>query len=226
MNNHIIPSMIETLFNPVFSNMGSSLIDIAEIGLDNVLEEGFLRDIPVLGTIAALCKTGLNIQERHLIRQTALFIQSFNQQSLTDEALQTYRKELEKNSQKAEREIGRVILLLDRMLEEQQAKSLGKLYKGFISGLLMWDEFVELSEANARMFVSDYAELKSIINSPIKQDDDISDQVLYKINRLESLGLVMENRTRLNGTTLHYAKSDNRFEPTPIGKKFFDLAIK
>jgi len=70
--------MKETLFNPAVSNMGDILIDIAELGLDSILDNNMLRDIPVLGTIVALCNTGTNLRERNLIRQTAIFITSFN----------------------------------------------------------------------------------------------------------------------------------------------------
>ena len=226
MEKIIVPSMIETLFNPVASDMSISLVEIAEIGLDGVLEDGLFKDIPIFGTIASICKTGLNLRERHLIRQTALFLKAFNDKTIAKEKIRRYRDDLEKKPGKAEKEISRVILLLDRMLEKQQAIILGKLYNAYISESLSWDEFVELTAANARMFVSDYDELQDVICSPIKQEDDVSNQVLYKIHRLESLGLVMENRARLHGTILHYTNSDIRFETTPLGKKFYDAIIE
>ncbi len=226
MEKIIVPSMIETLFYPVASDMSNSLVEIAEIGLDGVLEDGLFKDIPIFGTIASICKTGLNLRERHLIRQTALFLKAFNDKTIAKEKIQRYRDDLEKNPGKAEKEIGRVILLLDRMLEKQQAIILGKLYNAYISESLSWDEFVELTEANARMFVSDYNELKEIVSSPIKQDTDITSQVLYKIHRLESLGLVVENSTRWHGTYIFYNKSETRFETTPLGKKFYDAIIE
>lgn len=226
MKYSIIPSMVETLFNPVVSDMSNSFAEIAEIGLDGILEEGLIKDIPILSTIVAICKTGLNLRERHFIRQTALFLKAFNDNALTREKIQSYREELERNPRKAEKEIGRVILLLDRMLEEKQAILLGKLFNAYLSELLTWAEFVEMTEANSRMFVSDYDELQDVICSPIKQEDDVSNQVLYKIHRLESLGLVIENRSRLHGTILHYTHSDIRFEATPLGKKFYDAMVR
>lgn len=224
METNIIPSMKDTLFAPTISGMSDSIAEIAELGLDAILQDGVLKDIPVFGTIASLCKTGMNLKERNLIRQTAHFITTFNDGSISEEKLFAYRKKIEEDPKKSEEELGRVILLLDRMLEKQQARMLGKLYNSYIKGAIDWDKFVELSEVNARMFISDFKELDSIARNPIQQEDEVSDKRLYKIQRLESLGLVKEHRTRLHsGNVLSYEDTNNRFVTTPLGDTFFSL---
>ena len=224
MESNIIPSMKDTLFNPVSENMKDSLIEIAELGLDAVLRDGVLKDIPILGTIAAFCKTRVALQERNLIRQTAVFITSFNDGTIPQEKLIEYRQALESNPKKAEKELGRVMLLLERILEEKQSHILGRFYNAYVRGALTWGKFVELSEVNLRMFLSDYKELESINRKPIEQREDVSDRRLYKIQRLESLGLVMENSTRLfEGNTLSYSNSEYRFNTTPLGCTFVSM---
>jgi hypothetical protein len=224
METNLIPSMKETLFNPAVSNMGDILIDIAELGLDSILDNNMLRDIPVLGTIVALCNTGTNLRERNLIRQTAIFITSFNNRSIDSIKLNTYRKKLEENPKKMEKELGRVILLLDRTLEEKQAQNLGNFYSSYVKGAISWEKFVELTEVNERIFVADIDELKSIGNCSISQSEEISDARMYQIQRLESLGLVTENTYRLHsGNILEYSGTDDRFVLTPLGKTFYNL---
>lgn len=224
MKTNLIPSLKETLFDPTVSNMSDSLADIAELGLDAVLQDGVLKDIPVLGTIASLRKTGVNLRERNLIRQTAIFITFFNNRSIGNDKLAKYRKTLEENPKKAEKELGRVILLLDRMLEEKQAQILGNFYNSYVKGALSWEKFVELSEVNGRMFLTDYSELRSIGLNPITQSEDVSDARMYQVQRLESLGLVTENRYRLHsGNILTYPKTDDRIVLTPLGKTFYNL---
>ena len=224
MSTNLIPSMKETLFSPVILNLGSPLLDIAEASLDSVMEDGMLKDIPVLGAIASLCRAGASIRERNLIRQTAAFISSFNNGSITDDELYSYRDKLENDNKRTEKELGRVILLLDRMIEEIQSKMLGAFYRSYVKGGISWDKFCELSEANERMFVSDYVVLEAICREPIKQDLEITDKKMYKIQRLESLGLVMENRTKPHsGNVLLYPDTDCRFVSTPLGGTFFSL---
>lgn len=224
MNTNLIPSLKETLFDPAVSIMSDSLTDIAELSLDAVLQDSVLKDIPVLGTIASLCKTGVNLRERNLIRQTAIFITSFNNRSIEQDKLDRYRESLEENPKKAEKELGRVILLLDRMLEEKQSEILGAFYNSYVKGALSWDQFVELTEVNERMFLADYTELRSIGLKSITQSEDVSDTRMYHVQRLESLGLVIENRYRLHsGNILSYPDTDDRFVLTSLGMTFYNL---
>lgn len=224
METNLIPSMKETLFDPVAGNMSDALIEIGEVGLDAVLQDGLLKDVPILGSIAALCKTGVNLRERNLIRQTAKFITSFNDKSIDQDKLESYRKSIEDDPQRAEKELGRVILLLDRILEEQQAVILGRFYNAYVKGAIPWDKFVELTEVNVRMFLSDFDELDSLARNPVKQAEEVSDRRIYRIQRLESLGLIMENRSRLHsGNVLSYPDTDDRFVTTPLGGIFFSL---
>lgn len=223
METNIIPAMKETLLNPITSNMNDSLLEIAEIGIDSLLEDGLLKSFPVLGTIASLCKTGINLRERNLIRQTAIFITSFNSGTINQKRLDEYRESLE-DTKKAEKELGRVILLLDRMLEEKQSKVLGRFYHAYVAGGFKWEKFVELSEVNARMIVSDYEELISIAKKPIKDTESIPDRRMYRIQRLVSLGLVMENKAQVfDGSTVISCGTDDRFIISPLGGTFFGL---
>lgn len=220
----IIPSMEETLFKPCVEGMDEILVEIADIGLDHALDGGLLQGIPVLSTIAALCKTGLNIRERNLIRQTAIFITSFNDKTIDSEKLTSYRKALESNPKKAEKELGRVVLLLNQSLEEKRSQVLGHFYNSYVRGAISWDKFVELSEVNSRMFMDDYKVLNTIYSTPIKDDADVSDDQMYHIQRLESLGVMLENKIRLvDGSSISYPDTDDRFVVSTLGKTFMNL---
>lgn len=224
MESALVPSMRETVFESSVSGMSDALADIAEIGLDAVLQDGLLKDLPVVGSILALCKTGAGIRERSFIRQTAVFIKSFNDGSISPEKVQAHRKKLEEDPGEAERELGRVMLLLDRTIEDEQSKALGKFYASYVQGALSWAKFVELSEANSRMFLEDYKELLQIGTRPVGQYDDISERREYRIRRLESLGLVIERRTRwMEGDVVESPPSVDRYVVTPLGNTFYRL---
>jgi hypothetical protein len=45
-------------------NLTSVLTEMSEIGIDKVLDEGLLRDIPIVGTVVSLGKVGYNIYQR------------------------------------------------------------------------------------------------------------------------------------------------------------------
>lgn len=224
MDSALVPSMRETVFEPSANGLCDALADIAEVGLDAVLQDGLLKDLPVVGSILALYKTGAGIRERNFIRQTAVFIKSFNDSSIEPERLEEHRRRLEEDPKEAERELGRVMLLLDRTIEAEQSRVLGKFYAYYVLGALSWAKFVELSEANSRMFLEDYRELLQIGTHPVGQDDDISERREYRVRRLESLGLVIERRTRwFEGDVVESPPSEDRYVVTPLGNTFYRL---
>jgi hypothetical protein len=48
--------------------------EYAEVGIDAVLSEGVLRDIPLVNTLVALAKFGLNVSDRLLINKLIKFL--------------------------------------------------------------------------------------------------------------------------------------------------------
>jgi hypothetical protein len=220
----LVPSMRDTVFEPSVDGLSDAMADIAEVALDAVLQDGLIRELPVVGSILAMCKTGAGIRERNFIRQTAVFIKSFNDGLISPNQLQAHRKKLEDDPKEAERELGRVMLLLDRTIEAEQSRVLGKFYGSYVKGALSWAKFVELSEVNWRMFLEDYGELLQIGARPIGQDASISERREYRIRRLESLGLVIERRAKLfDGNVLESPTSEYGFFVTPLGDTLYKL---
>ena len=56
----------------------SCISEYAEIGLDAVMEEGVLKDIPIVSTAIALYKIGNSIKERHNLKKLLIFINEIN----------------------------------------------------------------------------------------------------------------------------------------------------
>jgi hypothetical protein len=213
--NNLIPSYRDTLFGLVTDIS----IDIAETMIDSVLKDDLLKDIPVIGMIISLCKVGACIREKNLLAQTITFINSFNNGSIDPEILRSHREELENNPKKAERELGRIILLLDSHTDLIKSKILGRFYRAYIRGLITWEKFSELAKANKQLFITDYKILIGLNSKKIDINDKVSEDREYKLLRLMSLGLVFERRARLIGANkLEYHEC--RFETTPFGRTF------
>ena len=120
----LVPAMRKTIFNSAADVIG----DYAEIGIDAVLESDALKAIPVVGTISAVCKVGYNLHERNLIKQTIEFLRGFNEKKLDQAVIDKHRVKLEANPVEAEKELGRVIILLGTHIENQQSVVLGSFY--------------------------------------------------------------------------------------------------
>lgn len=190
----LVPALKDTLFSPTYEIVA----EYAEIGIDALLDNEVLKGIPVVSTLSSICKIGYNLHERNLIKQTLGFITGFNSGTLSQEKIDEHRYELESNPAKAEKELGRVLIILGNHIEDIQSQVLGSFYKAYVNGAISWEKFCELSEANRRMFVSDYHILREAARHG---GIDINDRELYQVDRLISLGL-LQNKNRLGGTAV------------------------
>ena len=75
MKTDLIPSLEETLFLPS-GNCADTLLELAEIGLDSDLADGIIKEIPILRSIADLCKTGLTIHNKIHFVQSSRFLEA------------------------------------------------------------------------------------------------------------------------------------------------------
>lgn len=187
----LIPSFKDSLFSPTYEIVA----EYAEIGIDALLDSDVLKGIPVVGTLSAICKVGYNIHERNLLKQTLRFIIEFNSGTLSQEKIDEYRYELENNYKKAEKELGRVLILLGNHIEQMQSQVLGSFFKSYVNGAISWGKFCELTEANRRIFVSDY---QILIEAAKQGGINLKGRELYQIDRLISLGL-LQYKNRLGG---------------------------
>lgn len=216
----LVPALKETLFSQNYEIVA----EYAEIGIDALLDNEVLKEIPVVGTLSSLCKIGYNLHERNLIKQTLAFITEFNSNSISQEKLDEHREKLEGNPKEAEKELSRVLIILGKQVDQIQSQVLGSFYAAYIKGAISWKKFCELSEANRRMFISDYQILfEAAINDGLK----IQNRELYQVDRLISLGL-LQNQNRLGGNVwiemMNNPDEQNDIIVTSFGKTFFHNA--
>ena len=88
--------LVEQLKVSLFENSIDVAIDFAEIGLDNLLSDitdsEILQEIPIIKTIYSVCKVGLAIQEKHLLKKTLVLIKVFNSKQIKPKKLEKYKK--------------------------------------------------------------------------------------------------------------------------------------
>lgn len=76
----IIPTFETTLFD---SSLADTFVDIAELGIDSVLDDGLLKNIPIANLLIGVGKTAQNIHDRNLLRHTLKFIRTFHENTIS-----------------------------------------------------------------------------------------------------------------------------------------------
>lgn len=184
--NNLLPSFRDS----VFRNCADILQDYSEVVIDTILGPGIFSSLPIVSTVTAICKAGLNIKERNYLRQTLAFIKGFHSGTIAQQKLDDYRNTLISDRKRAEKELGRVMVILDSTIEQEQSEVLGRFYKAYVWGNYDWDTFRQLSSANQRLFFNDY-EVLNFIELRYVNSDEVNAMQRCSIERLQALGLVI-----------------------------------
>ena len=204
----------------------SSLSGIAEVGLDSIIEEGFLKDVPILSTVTSIYRIGKSVRERHHLKKFAMFLDELNSVGNSAEYQSRYKQYF--SSGNRDKEIEYLIVILDRFAESEKAVFLARLYDGYINRHLGWDDFRMYANNIDRILPGDYELLKSRRYFSLNRFLPIDKKNWERLPRLAGLGLVDRRPTQLddkgNGTVA--ISSDDSYFVTDFGSLFVSIIEK
>ena len=214
--NEIVPEFNDSLVIDFSDIVG----DYLELGIDSILENDNLKEIPIIKTFISVRKITKSIREGNLIKNLAIFINELNSGKINKEKLSRHREELRKNPKKAEKELGRILIILEQTIDNIKSSILGKLYKSYINQEIDWDIFIEFSEITNRLFMFDINIFKVMWsqahNTYIEQKDDN-----FRIERMYSLGIIGNIFPSMNETKHLHGRVLNG-----LGKKYCDIIFR
>lgn len=210
----LIPVFETSIFD---SNLKDIVVDGLEAGIDSVLDDDIFKEIPFVRTVIGVAKTAQNIHDRNLLSQTAAFISEFNNGSIDCKTLHAHRQKLNDNPKLAEKELSRVLILLNANIDLEKSRILANFYKAYVEGKMEWDSFCELSDVVSRIFLADIQLLYKIFN---KQVADTTQCEEYQVDRLVALGLLKTlGKVIYDGGTLNIT-NDRNLECSNLGSAF------
>ena len=182
--NEIVPKFNDSLV----IDSSDIVCDYLELGIDSILENNGLKEIPIIKTFISIGKITNNIRERNLMKNLAIFLNELNSGSIDKEKLNKHKEKLKQDRKKAEKELGRVLIILEQTIDNIKSSILGKLYKAYINQEIDWNLFIEYTEITNRLYVNDLNVLSLIFKKQLSDTSNRND--LYKIERLNSLGII------------------------------------
>ena len=215
----IIPSFSASLFDGSEDSIG----DIVELGIDSLLDDGLFKDIPIVSMLIGVKNTYQNIHDRNLLKQTLTFIKQFNSRSINQEKLNKYKDMLNADPKKAEKELGRVLIILNSTIDMEKSQMLANLYKSYINEKINWNQFCEFAEIIKMLFLNDFNIIDLIYKHQITDTSGIE---IYPIDRLTSLGIVNTVMKTIMISSNTSSKSDKYVNLTTIGQKFYECVIE
>lgn len=211
-------------------SINSKLVTIAsdavELGLDTILDDGLLKDIPFVSTVISLYKIGNSICARHYLKKLSIFIDEIINSTADEEIEAKYKDKLMSDCKRRNKELEYVLILIDRYIDNKKPKLLAKLYLEFLDTKISWNTFAEMSEIIDRLFVSDLNSLCEFYyhGGVIIKENKVS---IASVLRLLSVGFV-EQQTNIiwheaGSADTQKSKSDFDYYITDFGKQFIDI---
>lgn len=209
----IIPSFKESLLNDSIKGLG---VDLLEIGIDSFLDVEIIKEIPMIKTVLSLGKTVVNIKDRNLMKNTLIFIKELNSGKINSKSYEKYKKKME-NPRIAEKELGRVLIILDRLIDNVKVMFLSRLFKGYVEEDIDWIEFCDFSEIIDRFLISDFDSFLQAFNRQKIYEKDV-----YLVNdsykRFENYGL-MSNKNYFGSVWIDDGSGSELIAMTEKGNK-------
>jgi hypothetical protein len=201
-------SLEESLVKAIADPGVDIVTDGAEVVLDQLLADGVLREIPVVGTLVKLGKVGLGIRDYLFIRKLARFLVKLR--DIPKDERERFVRALSEPG--ARRQVGEtLLLLLDRADDVRKAELLAVAMKWHVRERIDLQTFRELSTAIDRCFVSDLATLGTLgVNPRVQPEVGV---------RLFSTGLVHQ----LAAFPLGGPGAFGAWGLTPLGETFLRL---
>jgi hypothetical protein len=158
MNDLSKSELNESLFDTLrASELNEVVGDALEIALDSVLEEGILKEIPIISAIVRLGKTTVAIRDRILVKKLLLFLRGISEVSQEERA--QFVSKLETNHSFRTLVGETLILLIDRHDHLGKPEILAKIFNGYIREEIDYDTYLRLATSVDKTFIEDLRSL-------------------------------------------------------------------
>jgi hypothetical protein len=143
-------NLIDTIANARTLEISSEVVEFA---VDQTLESGVLKDIPLVGWMAKLASIKTSISDQLFLSKILRFLQHL--ESLGDKKNEEFSKQI-KGDEKYARKVGeKIISALDRIDDPEKSDILAACFDHFLTGHIDFEEFSEISHVIDRSMLSD-----------------------------------------------------------------------
>lgn len=171
------------------------LQEYAELGIDRIIDDGLLKDVPIVGTLTGMFKTIGSIRDRQYLKKLISFLKHVDETTL--EQRESFIRE---NCQDAKKFEEAILLMLEIADRYEKASLMGKIFKASFQGQISCRDAIKLSSMVNRAFWEDIEQLVENVNVQI----DDNNQSLVNAGLFEVSVQGGGYRARYSSANIHY----------------------
>jgi len=179
------------------------IAELAEMGLDSILANDAVKDIPIVGLLRKVWSVGGTIRDALFMRNLARLLKRAC--DATDAERERFAAQVHDDPGFAHRVGEQILLLVDRLDDARKPVVLGHAFSQVVKGHLTFDEFLEVAAAIDRCLLTDLW----TVTTTADQQEFPSPVAM----RLQSAGVV--ELVTLPG--IRHATSRSRYNLTSLG---------
>ncbi len=177
----ISKSFNETLKDSELQNV---TIELAEAFADNLINDGLLKEIPIIGTIIGLTKSTINLVDRLFLKKILYFLTEIK--SIEPHKREKLISDIE-NSEKCKIKVGEKLLyIIDKCEDHISAIFVAKLFSAFLKEEVSYKDFLRGSLVIEKIFIEDFEEF-------IKTDSKNIEKIVTKYDTISELQINLIN---------------------------------
>lgn len=204
------------------------ITELAEVGLDSIMDDGVLKDIPFISTAVSIYKIGNSIKDRHNIKKLAHFLDEINRNLYDINERDKYKKKITEHEKFRDQQLEYLLVLIERYVGYKKPRYLAKIYLAYLEDKISWEELLQFSEVIDRFLFGDCELLCSSTEFVTQRDTGVEGLL-----RLIGSGLVVEKIRKSNvsvdGGTIEIDKleimelQEKKYHRTQFGNKLVEV---
>ena len=120
-------------------------IDYSELGIDTILQESLLKEIPLVKSVLSFYNITNSIIDRHNVIKLLTFFREFHRKEINLEKLNAFKAKFSQNIKYQNKVVETIILLNERFLQIKKSKILANLLIAHIEENITWQELQDIS---------------------------------------------------------------------------------
>jgi hypothetical protein len=138
--NNIQASFDITLKDTDLENLA---VDVAELTIDNVLDDGLLKDIPIVRTLVNLSKLGANIHDKLFLKKILSFLNGLKDVSVEDRNKMI--KDIDESKEHRVKVGEKLFYIIDSCNDFENSERVANVFKAFVGGKISYNDFLATS---------------------------------------------------------------------------------
>jgi hypothetical protein len=211
-------SLTQSVSDEIFNTTVDLGIEYSELGLDDFLADGMLKEIPIIKTIYSVGKLGLSIKERFFVKKLLVFLKEFHSKTIDEQKINDFKFQFDTDRNYRNEVTEHLIVFTDSFLNIEKSKVFANLFRAYIYGHFSWNHFIHLSTCLNSINPKAFSFLEKLSEYDFKIAEDSNNRHLARDGESESLlyscGIAYETSSWSSG-----------FNVSQLGKDLFRYGV-